>query len=195
MTDIAHDDRFDLIFFDKIEQHFPELLEDLPLGHLLVKAQIWQESRFDPQAVSSAGAMGLMQLMPGTASDLKVDDPFDPVQNIDGGVRYLADQYRHLLEIPTYEERIRFALASYNGGRGYINHALVQARDAEGLPASFRRWNREGRPPGFWQQWSVAREYLRTDKIRCDWEQMWDYVERIEGRYRHYLGIARERSA
>lgn len=76
----------------------------------LVKAVIVVESDSDPTAVSSKGAMGLMQLMPETARDLGVNDPWDPVQNIDAGVRYL----RILLD--TFNGDVNLALAAYNAG-------------------------------------------------------------------------------
>jgi soluble lytic murein transglycosylase-like protein len=68
----------------------------------LVKAVIWAESNFDPNAVSAAGAKGLMQLMDATAEALGVEDSFDPAQNIEGGTAYLRqllDRYgRRVLE-------------------------------------------------------------------------------------------------
>jgi len=190
---IKPEDRFDLIIVDKIEQHFPELTVELgPTGHLYIKAQVWQESRMDPQAESPAGAQGLMQLMPATAAELGVTDPFDPVQNIDAGVRYLADQWRHLDEAASSLDRLFFSLASYNGGRGYLNMAFVLAREAEGLSGSHKGWRADGRPPGAFQHWSYLRGFL--EDARCivagrkpDYRQMWDYVTRIERRFQHYL--------
>ncbi|MGE4544215.1 MAG: transglycosylase SLT domain-containing protein [Pedobacter sp.] len=181
--------KYDDIIKDAVLRHFPELLTDFgPFGWLWICAQIWQESRFDPNAVSPVGAMGLMQLMPATAKELGVTDPFDPEQNINGGVFYLADQYRHMDEIPTYAERIRFALASYNGGRGNINLTLVFGRDAEGLPPSFKRWRLGGRLPGRWQTWSFASSFLSDSRMpRIDYKQIRDYVAKIETRYLHYL--------
>lgn len=76
----------------------------------LVKAVIHAESGYNPAAVSNKGAMGLMQLMPKTAQDLKVDNCFNPSQNIRGGVKYL----RFLLD--TFKGDVQLAVAAYNAG-------------------------------------------------------------------------------
>ncbi len=115
--------------------------------------------------------------------------------NIDNGVRYLAEQYRRLGEIITARERLRFALAAYNGGRGYVNKALELAREAEGLPGPFAEWRRRGSAAGLWQLWQVAGGYLASGRCAVhgrtpDWRQMTDYVHRIEARYSQYLDAA-----
>lgn len=80
----------------------------------LVHAVIDQESGGDPSAISSAGAMGLMQLMPGTAQAYGIADPFDPEENVAGGTALLADLLRQ------YHGNVRLALAAYNAGSGAV---------------------------------------------------------------------------
>jgi len=91
----------------------------------LVRAVIKVESNFNSNAVSRKGAMGLMQLMPQTARELKVKNPFDPDQNVDAGVRHL----KHLLE--NYGGDVNLTLAAYNAGSGAVARSSGVPRYAE----------------------------------------------------------------
>jgi soluble lytic murein transglycosylase-like protein len=90
------------------------LCKKYEMDEALVKAVIKAESDFDPSAVSKKGAQGLMQLMPETARDLNVANPFHPTQNLDGGIRYL----RKLID--QFQGNLQLALAAYNAGENAV---------------------------------------------------------------------------
>jgi hypothetical protein len=97
-----------------IEQMVAEAARKYAIPRSLVRAVARAESALDPGAVSSKGAMGVMQLMPDTARELGVRNAFDPAENLDAGARRL----RQLLE--KYEGRVAEALAAYNAGEGAV---------------------------------------------------------------------------
>jgi hypothetical protein len=159
----------------------------------LVKAQVWQEADFNPSAVSPCGAKGLLQLMPDTDFMLDQDiDGFDAKGNLENGIRYDRWLFDRFPEIPSEEERLRFMLASYNGGRGYVNEAIAISYDCEfsqQIPAGHKNAR-----PGRWQTWCHTSAYLcspycrifnkKTGKyLKPDYRQMLDYVDHILEKY------------
>lgn len=96
-------------FHDAIEMYGEQYGVDAKLIAAIVRC----ESNFNPMAVSPKGAQGLMQLMPDTARMVNVDDPFDPLQNLDGGIR-------HFKSLLTTFGDTRLALAAYNAGEGAV---------------------------------------------------------------------------
>jgi soluble lytic murein transglycosylase-like protein len=102
---------------DKIEVMIREVSARYRVDPALVRAVMETESNWNSTAISSKGALGLMQLVPGTARQLGVDNAFDPKQNLDGGVRYL-----HTL-LERYNGDLDRALAAYNAGPGAVDRA------------------------------------------------------------------------
>lgn len=99
---------------EKFKPHIQRIAKQHNLDPRLMHAVISAESSFNPRAVSHAGAMGLMQLMPGTARRFGVTDPFNPEQNLNGGARYL----RWLLD--KFDNDRVLALAAYNAGENAV---------------------------------------------------------------------------
>jgi hypothetical protein len=100
---------------EQIEKLIDGVAQEVGLAPELIRSVVSTESNFSPDAVSSTGAQGLMQLMPATARELEVTDSFDPQQNLLGGSRYL----KQLLN--KYEGDLDYALAAYNWGQGNVD--------------------------------------------------------------------------
>ena len=105
------------VLSDRITGNYAQALQEIArandISPHLLEALVWQESRWNQTAVSRAGAIGLAQLMPGTARDLGVD-PHDPIQNLSGGARYLRQQLNR------FNGDVEKALAAYNAGPGRV---------------------------------------------------------------------------
>lgn len=112
------------------DRYFQAAAKKLGWDWHLIAAQCYQESGFDPAAVSGAGARGLMQIMPGTAQYLGVPEEhlFHPDKNIAAAAKYLQKLEADFRDIGDPEERIKFVLGAYNGGPGHIRDAMALAR-------------------------------------------------------------------
>ena len=173
------EDRFDSLIRFFCEKHFPEI------DWMIVKAQVAQESSFRTDALSSAGCMGLMQIS-GPLAKERLTHPeyvWCPDTNLHLGIQYLKEQYDHFPEIPLHHNKILFALASYNCGRGYVNMALRIARRDE---------DKTHKEMGLWQTWTYTSPKLRDSRCvwrgkRPDWWQVHDYVEKIMEKCSQYL--------
>jgi len=110
----------------QVKQHYDTLIiriaTEFGLDPYLIKAMIFSESSFKPDVVSEAGAIGLMQLMPKTASSYGVDDLYDPEQNIRGGVKY----FKNLLA--GFKGDVKLALAAYNAGPDRIKKRVKSGK-------------------------------------------------------------------
>jgi soluble lytic murein transglycosylase-like protein len=115
------------VLSDRVTGNYAQALQDIArandISPHLLEALVWQESRWNQTAVSRAGAIGLAQLMPGTARDLGVD-PHDPIQNLAGGARYLRQQLNR------FDGNVEKALAAYNAGPGRV----MTARGIPSIP-------------------------------------------------------------
>jgi hypothetical protein len=179
-------DRWDSLIRYWVEKIWPDV------DWRLIKAQAMVESNMDPKAVSPAGARGLLQLMPRT--DLEIDGELDGTDvegNLKDGITYLREQYLHFPEIPDEIERFWFALAAYNGGRGYVNKAIGLAYEqefGEPTPHSLERARR-----GRWQRWDFTEGFLKSDLCRIngkkpDHRQILDYVEKVSMMWQELTG-------
>ena len=153
----------------------------------LLAAQCYQESTFDPRAVSFVGAKGLMQIMPGTADHLGVPRSklYDPETNIAAAVKYIAELQKAFADIRDHYERTNFVLASYNGGTHHIRDAMELAK-------------RDGRNPHRWADVSTyvlklaSPQYYNDPLVKYGYmrgSETVDYVSKIRQRHAGYQGV------
>ena len=164
---------------DLIKEH----AEKIEWDWRLLASLIYQESGFDPDTQSWAGATGLMQLVPETGSRFGAVNLKDPVENIMAGSKYLQWLGRFWEEIPDSSEQTKFVLASFNAGQGHI-------RDAQRLAEKY------GKNPYLWDDHvgyyllkKSNKEYFNDDVVihgYCRGEEPYNYVREILERYEHY---------
>ena len=150
----------------------------------LITAQMYQESKFDPQATSWVGARGLMQIMPVTGRELGFTDLHDPEENIHAGVKYLSQLANRFDPQIPIEERMRFALAAYNVGYGHVLDARRLARENGWNPD---RWF--GHVEQAMRLLAKPAYYKRARYGFCRCGQPVHYVGNIQNRYDAYVGM------
>ena len=154
----------------------------------LLAAQAYQESSFDPNAVSYMGALGLMQLMPATARSVGVNlaQVFDPETNLRGAVKYISQLDSHFADITNRNERIKFVLAAYNAGPGHIDDARQLARtngrDPDRWDSNVDYFVLHLSEPRYFNDPAVAHGYMRGNET-------YGYVSNIMKRWEGYLRV------
>lgn len=166
------------------DDYFKRYSDSIGWDWRLLASMVLQESRFDPDVESWAGAYGLMQLMPSTGEQFGIDIYSSPENNIKAGIRYIQWLQELFKEkVPDEEERLKFILASYNVGPGHVLDARQLAR-------------KNGRDPDVWDN-NVAYYLLRKSDPEyyhdpvvehgfCRGEEPYNYVIEVLERYEHY---------
>ena len=150
----------------------------------LITAQMYQESKFDPQATSWVGARGLMQIMPVTGLELGFTDLHDPEENIHAGVKYMSQLVNRFDSNIPIEERTRLALAAYNVGYGHVLDARRLARENGWNPD---RWFGHVEQAMRLLAKPTYHERARYGFCRCG--QPVHYVGNIQNMYDAYVGM------
>ena len=169
------------------DQLFMQYSRDVRWDWRLMAAQCYQESTFDPKAVSFAGAKGLMQIMPGTADHLGVPRSrlYEPETNIAAAAKLIAELTRAFSDIRDNYERTNFVLASYNGGSFHIRDAMALAK-------------RDGRNPHRWGEVApyvlklATPQYYNDPLVKYGYmrgSETVDYVQKIRERHASYQGV------
>ena len=169
------------------DQLFMQYSRDVRWDWRLMAAQCYQESTFDPKAVSFAGAKGLMQIMPGTADHLGVPRSrlYEPETNIAAAAKLIAELTRAFSDIRDNYERTNFVLASYNGGSFHIRDAMALAK-------------RDGRNPHRWGEVApyvlklATPQYYNDPLVKYGYmrgSETVDYVQKIRERHANYQGV------
>ena len=154
----------------------------------LMAAQCYQESCFDPNAKSWAGACGLMQIMPSTAAHLglPMSAIHDAEANVAAAARYMAELQGHFSDVGDPAQRALFALAAYNGGFHHIRDAMALTRKHGGNPQNWghvREYVLRLTQPAYYRDPAVKYGFMRGTETA-------DYVDRIRARWSEYCGGA-----
>ncbi|MDF9795921.1 membrane-bound lytic murein transglycosylase F [Catalinimonas alkaloidigena] len=168
------------------DNEIQQAAEQLGWDWKLLASQIYQESHFDPETESWAGAIGLMQLMPATARELGDYNLYKADESIEAGVKYLEKLSSMYSDVPDSLERIKFVLATYNAGPGHISDARALAK-------------KHDKDPNVWTGnvdeyilLKAQKEYYSDPVVKhgyCRGEEPYNYVNEIFKRYQVYRDL------
>lgn len=150
----------------------------------LIVAQMYQESKFNPRAISDAGAVGLMQILPSTAQMIGIDDIYDPENSIGGGVRYMNYLMELFEDDLSVEDKIWFTLASYNAGYSRVKRAREMA---EILNLDKNKWFNNVETALLKLNVPYKKNGIEIQACRCG--EAASYVREIRTIYNNYLRL------
>lgn len=173
----------------RYDSHFMAYSQAFGWDWRLMAAQCYQESCFDPKAVSWAGACGLMQIMPSTAAHLglPISKLYDPEMNIAAAAKYLKELSDKFNDIPDRMNRMSFILACYNGGYNHVRDAMLLTQKYGKNPHD---WNDVSKyvlllsEPAYYRDPMVHHGYMRGSETV-------GYVKRIHERWTQYRSLTR----
>lgn len=173
----------------RYDSHFMTYSQAFGWDWRLMAAQCYQESCFDPKAVSWAGACGLMQIMPSTAAHLglPISKLYDPEMNIAAAAKYLKELSDKFNDIPDRMNRMSFILACYNGGYNHVRDAMLLTQKHGKNP---HEWNEVSKyvlllsEPAYYRDPMVQHGYMRGSETV-------GYVKRIHERWTQYRSLTR----
>jgi len=189
-NDKAYRHRIDSEYFSrsgsrisKYDELLKEKAVELSWDWRLLASLIFQESRFDPEVESWAGAVGLMQIMPITVEHLGIDSIEDPEANITAGVEYLKDLKQLFEDVPDETERIKFILAAYNVGPGHVEDARRLAKkygsDSDVWTGQVENWILKKAQADFYNDSVVEHGY-------CRGSEPYSFVREVMDRFQQY---------
>jgi membrane-bound lytic murein transglycosylase F len=161
--------------------------QEYGLDWRLMASQAYQESRFDPQAKSWVGAKGLFQVMPATGKEMGFNDLENPEEGTHAGVKYMSRLIAQFEPDLPFKQRVRFALAAYNAGKGHVDDARRLAKDMNLNPDKW--FGNVEKAMLLLQDPKVAKKARHG---YCRGEEPVKYVSEIQSRYDNYLTVVKD---
>ncbi len=174
-------------YISPFDHLFQEHAKKLDWNWMLLASQAFQESSFNPEAVSKQGARGLMQIMPSTGLEFGSRNLDDPAESIRISTLFLKKLYKSFAYVPDLTERLKFTLAAYNAGKGHVEDARRLAKkygeDSYVWTAQTELWMLKKSEAAYYKDEVVKYGY-------CRGSEPVDYVNRILDRFNQYQTLS-----